>query len=122
MIKRNVVRLATLSLLVGLCLALCACSIPQPKPKEGIWYCDELKLEINFSLYSERSQYFVKRYHSDGTYEDVESFFDFGNRITIGTAYDPENRLIFKFLYRNGVFSVTTIDGKHTYIFERIDN
>lgn len=113
-----------LCLLLG--IELSACSIPQAKPKEGIWYCEELMIEIDFSVYSKgegvNPPYFAKRYSADGTCQDVLCHIDYGSGIWICSLDYKEDYLGGNFSYRNGVFSVTTREDKYTYVFERIDN
>ena len=124
MIKLNVKKLIMLILLVVfLCLGLCSCSFPQPKPEEGVWYCDELMIEIDFFVYNQQqTQHCAKKYNQDGTYQDVLCCFDYGSVINICSVNQEENYLIAEFLYRNGTFSVTTMEDNRTYIFERIDD
>ena len=117
-------------LAVSLCILLCSCSFPQPKPQSGVWYCEELMIEIDFSLQNEylnenegvNPPYYAKKYNADGTYQEVACFFDYGSNIELRSADNEEVYLIARFSYRYGVFSVTTIEDNHTYIFERIDD
>ena len=119
-------------LAASLCILLCSCSfyIPRPNPQEGVWYCEELMIEIDFSLQNEylnenegvNPPYFARKYNADGTYQDIQCLFDYGSNIDLRSVDNEEVYLIARFSYRNGVFSVTTIKDNHTYIFERIDN
>lgn len=104
-----------------ICIGLSACSIPQPTPEEGIWYCEELMIEIDFSYLNENlSPDCAKRYNADGTYQDVLCHIDYGSSITICSENQEEDFLIGRFSYKNDIFLVTTIEDKTTYVFERI--
>lgn len=100
---------------------LSACSIPAAKPEEGIWYCEELQIEIDFNHVME-NQWSAKKYDSSGKYKTVRCLFDYGTLIRIDAANEPEAECYLEgnFLYKNGVFSVTTNEGI-TYTFERTD-
>ena len=109
-------------LLLALVMSLVACSIPGRKPEGGIWYCEELMIEIDFDAYQTNlDQHCAKKYNPDGTYQDVLCQFDYGTIIHICSEDQEETYLTANFLYKNGVFRVTTVQDKITYIFERID-
>lgn len=112
---------------------LSACSVPAAKPEEGIWYCDELMLEIDFNQVCDDGRP-AKKYNSDGTYQNAVCMFDYGSNIQVRTLDWKENYVIGRFKYKHGSFTVTTFDVDegdsgfietyargHTYIFERID-
>lgn len=136
MIGHKLKKFSMLVLLVAsLCILLCSCSFPQPKPQSGVWYCEELMIEIDFSLQNEylnenegvNPPYFARKYNADGTYQDIQCLFDYGSNIWLASVVEsemdiPETYLSGVFKYRNGVFSITTIEDNHTYIFERIDD
>lgn len=126
MSKYNARKFIVFVLLIPISVGLCACSFIQPKPEEGIWYCDELMIEIDFSVYDENEgvnpPYFAKKYSADGTYQNVECLFDYGDNIEIRSLDYSERYLLGEFVYRQDTFVVTTMDGKYTYIFKRIDD
>lgn len=126
MSKNNAMKFIVFVLLIAISVGLCACSFPQPKPEEGIWYCEELMIEIDFSVFSENEgvnpPYFAKKYSADGTYQDVECLFDYGDNILIYSLDYSEEYLNGEFVYRQDTFTVITRFGNYTYIFERIDD
>lgn len=103
-----------------LCANLFACSIPSPRPQEGIWYCEELMIEIDFNCAADTDKC-AKIYDSDGNSQDILCRFDYGSLISICSEDQQTDILIGNFRYKNDLFSVTTIDKSHTYVFERID-
>ena len=126
----NTKRILVIVMLLLQSIGLFACSFPQPKPQSGVWYCEELMIEIDFSVLNENEgvnpPYYAKKYNADGTYQEVACFFDYGSNIWLASVVEsetdiPETYLNGVFKYRNGVFLVTTIDNKHTYVFERLD-
>ena len=129
MSKSNARKFAVLILLISICVGLCACSFPQPKPKEGIWHCPELGITLDFFVFNQQqTEYFAKKDNTDGTVQDIMCLFDYGSLIVLCSLDQREKYLTGHFLYqeenqfREESFTVTTIDGDHTYIFERIDN
>lgn len=46
---RNFKKLFVFVLILSLFWGCFACSMPFPKPEEGIWYCEELMIEIDFT-------------------------------------------------------------------------
>lgn len=79
-------------------------------------------IEIDFGIYHEaQTQHCAKKYNSDGTHQDALLRIDFGYGLNVCSEDEQEDFLIGHFRYRNGVFTVTTIDGEVTYVFARID-
>ena len=124
MVKREVKKFAAFILLISLNMGLCSCSIPRAKPKEGIWYCQELMIEIDFFTFNQQNTAFcAKKYDSDGTYQDVQCLFDYGDNIQISSLDWSECYLLGDFVYRNDTFVVKSLlEDKRTYVFERIDD
>lgn len=119
--NRTVKIFATI-LLLALTMSFAGCSIQGRKPEGGIWYCEELMLEIDFDAYhGDGGHHCAKKFNSDGTYENVLCRFDYGTLIDICSEDQQENYLTANFSYRNGVFKVETIQDKITYTFEPID-
>ena len=46
---------ASLLLLTFMVSILCGCSIPGRKPTEGLWYCADLGISIDFSLLAQEN-------------------------------------------------------------------
>ena len=122
-------RVIAISILLFHSIGLLACSFPSPKPKEGVWYCEELMIEIDFSVLNENESvnppYFAKKYNVDGTHEDVLCLFDYGCIVEIRPLdwkdYGQEY-LLGEFKYQRNAFSVTSNEDEHVYVFERIDD
>ena len=114
-VKASVVILA----MFLLCVNLSACSFPQPKPQEGIWYCEELMIQIDFAKGTEHC---AKIFNPDGTYQDILCLTDYGSVIWLCSEDWQEDYLTGNFRYKNGLFYVTTIDKTHTYVFVQTDN
>lgn len=125
MAKCNARKFVVFILLIAISVGMCSCRHTQPIPEEGVWYCEELLIEINFSLLQQQknTQFCTKRYNPDGTYHYLDLLLmDYEGHIWIRSLDYSEEYLLGKFVYRQDTFTVTTIDGDHTYIFERIDN
>lgn len=115
---------------------LSACSLPFSKPNEGIWYCEELRLEIDFNQVS-GDGYPTKKYNPDGSYINAVCLIAYGDWLVVETLETHECCMAGDFKYRNGIFSVTTFENRwgdddmtytietyatnHTYTFKRID-
>ena len=122
MAKDPAKRIILLVFVLVMGIGLSACTIPQPMPEEGVWFCEELMIELNFFVHSETDgPYFAKMYNPDGSYQDIMCHY-LGSNISFHSMDWEEEYLIGYFLYRNGVFSITTIEGDHTYVFERVDD
>lgn len=101
-------------------IGLSACTISQPMPKEGVWYCDELMIELDFSDHSKNGDpYFAKLYKPDGSNQDIMCHY-LGSSISIDSMDWEKNYLAGYFSFRNGVFSITTVEDEQTYVFERV--
>ena len=132
MAKSNVRKFIVFILLIAMSVSLCSCSIPQPKPEEGIWYCEELQLEIDFYVYNQfNTAECGKLRNPDGTTQNVACLFDYGSGITVSYRVDsvaPEDTyFVGKFKYkeanwfREESFTITANEDGRTYVFERID-
>lgn len=122
--KQKSIRAAVLVFVLLLSMSLSACQfyIPKPKPKEGIWYCEELMIEIDFGVYHEaKTQHCAKKYNPDGTYQDVLLRIDYGSGLDICSEDGQEYYLAGIFHYKKGIFYVVTHQDKVTYTFKRID-
>lgn len=122
MASRCITKWHYVAILLVISIALSACSIPHPIPEEGIWYCEDLGIEIDFSYLNEKmSQNCAKKYNSDGTYQSALCRIDYGCGINIGYDDWQEYYLVGRFSYRNGTFFVTSYEDNVTYEFVRID-
>lgn len=105
-------------ILLCVILLVSSCSIPEKKPETGIWFCDELKISIDFSLAQNTSNCAIL--HNDsGTYEPLGCHFDFGNRIYFFHQIN-DNEIDYlngTFKWKHDEFIVTSNNGESTYIF-----
>ena len=110
-----------------ICVLLCiilvsSCSFPAKKPEEGIWYCEELRLSIDFSkIYSPDNCAVV--YNENGEPKQYVCHIDYGNGIFI-TDNDNEYYLrgSFKYNQKKQTFTVTSFGEDIKYVFVRYDS
>lgn len=96
---------------VSVCLVflflLSSCSIPRKRPESGIYWCEELKILINFSeLGGEKGTLAGKLYHDDGSYSNLHCFFDYGSGVGFSSEDEETSYLIGEFVYEDSVFMV----------------
>jgi len=110
----------TLAILLAFaCLAaLCACSIPAKRPADGIFYCAELHMSIDFSKLNSDPNC-VKIHLQGEDYAVGKCLIDYGNGITICSPDQTVEYLIGKFSYENDVFTVQSNHDDMVYTFER---
>lgn len=108
---------------VGIILLISACSIGALKPHGGIWYCEELSISVDFSLYESTNEC-AKLYDKDGICTTLRCFFDYGNGMSIVSTDQNIRYLIGTFNYQreNDYFTVTAFKDEHIYTFVRIQN
>ena len=106
-------------LVVSLCVA--SCSLSAGTPQKGEWYCEELSLSINFSIYqSQNTPDCATLYEEDGTQTDIRCYFDYGTGITI-TSQDQEiTYLVGQFKYSGNELTVTSNTDGTVYVFTEI--
>ena len=115
-------RLFVFVLILSLFWGMSACSMPFSKPEEGIWYCEELMIEIDFTnLNTHNSPNCGKKYNPDGTYENVLVYFSHWRGIYVKSENQQEYYLNADYLYLKDAFYVTTNEEKITYVFKRVD-
>ena len=133
MAKCNARKVIVFVLLIAISASLCSCSIPQPKPEEGIWYCEELRLEIDFFVYNQQQTADCAKLHNpDGTTRNMGCHFLYGGGVNIGYrvgSLDPDYTYLagdYRYKketwFREESFTITTYKDDHTYVFERIDD
>ena len=109
---------------IGYAFLLCvilfttSCSIPAKKPETGIWFCEELKISIDFSLAQNTSDSAIL-HNDDGSCEPLGCHFDFGNGIYFFQRVDDVeiDYLRGTFKWKNDEFIVTSINDENTYVF-----
>jgi len=95
-----------------------ACSLQLQYPEEGVWYCEGIDVEINFSMLNTDPKC-VKRYAEDGSCEVCKCYIDHGNGIFILSQDEETMYIKGRFLLENEKFIITLEDETH-YIFRRI--
>lgn len=111
MIKRRYV-----CLIIVFMLGCCSCTVPRDYPTEGIWYCEDLKMEIDFSCEGDKAG--VKVY--SGEEYSLFEFWTLGASIWIRPAGNVKVYLSGTFRYKGNVFEITTTEGVK-YSFLRMD-
>ena len=102
-------------------LCLCVCSVPAEKPTDGIWYCEELKISIDFGVYqSQKTQQCAELHNDDGSTTGILCRSDYGNGISIVSVDQKTSYLTGKFSYRNDAFTITENSSKKEYVFVKI--
>lgn len=105
-------------------LVLSACYFPirRKVPTEGEYYCDELKISIDFSIFAEDDNpQCVKIYSSDDEYTIGLCLCDYGTGMNIRSLDQEIDYVVGEYLYADGVFTITAHEDGTVYTFERID-
>ena len=106
--------------LILMCIILPSCSIICEYPDNGIWFCEELGLSMDFGSHT------GKWCMSDGECIDLEMYIGYGH---IGFQYRDANgelQFVFTGIYKyvNGEFSVKMFESEQTqekkYVFHPI--
>lgn len=113
--RRNIFVIVVVLLTVIFCLSGCS---SWKAPKEGQWYCEELKIAIDFSyIYENRTPNAAKLYAEDGSYIDILCYIDYGTGLFL-TSQDGEiNYLAGEFSWKNDKLTVTSYDDDSVYTF-----
>lgn len=96
------------------------CVAVNDKPEEGVWYCSELSMSIDFSEYANDKNANVGRFYFDNGHSiDIRCYFDYGKGVYFSSPCELEG----EYKYEDDVFYVFAIvnEEEHTYIFERVD-
>lgn len=113
-------KIVSFIILCAVVFSCAACNMYAKKPSSGIWYCDKLKMSINFDIYPENTDC-VKLYSEEGTFQTYGCHFDYGNGIVIfqETDGEEEDYLIghFKYHEKKGQFIIITHPDSEEYIF-----
>lgn len=112
-------------LILVMIASLCACSVsfPGKTPTEGVWYCEELRIEIDFSVHYEQNiPNCAKLYHEDGSYTNILCHFDYGRGIFLMSEDQQIRYFSGSFRYRDDRFLVTSYSDEKVYTFLRIDS
>ena len=109
-----------LFVVVLLLMACASCTIPADFPKEGIYYCKELKVSIDFSIEDTRC---AKLYFDDGTYEDIDCGM-LGAGCYISRHSGDDEQIILngdgKWKKKENVFTITAHNDRTVFVFEPV--
>ena len=108
-------------IVIVLFLSSCSVSFSHPKPTEGIWYCEELKMSIDFSKARE-TDLCAKLYKDNGSVETMHCCFDYGRGIYIYEETENGEHIDYlnaTYTWSGDEFVVTTIHEQKTYIFQK---
>ena len=108
-------------LFVVFSIAFSSCSIFAAIPTEGVYYCEELRMAIDFSWNEKMNNECVKMYEEDGSYTVCLTHIDYGSGIEICSLDQKTTYLIGTRKYKDDVFSITTFDDETTYVFVKLD-
>ena len=106
--------------LICLLLVLCACNQRSTLPDEGVFYCQELKMSIDFSLLNVDPEC-VKIYGDNGDHTVGRCMIDYGTGVTICSADQETDYICGEWSYEDGTFKITAYENGQTYLFERKD-
>ena len=94
---------------------------PSKKPTDGVYYCEELKIEIDFSLH-ETSTKCAKLYCENNTYIILSCHFDYGNGIFLIDDSNQENiyYLSGSFVWKEDKIIVKSNIDNCSYVFSKV--
>lgn len=123
-------KLLCITVSIVLLFALAACTsapgpnvVEQDVPQYGLWFCDSLNMEIDFSHGNSINYNCVKQYHDDKSeYDEYALLMPFsGNDVSIAKTSDLSDVYLRGYYkYSDDTFSITTDDGM-VYTFKMID-
>ena len=100
-----VIVLILLFLSTTLAMSACSVSFPVKSPNDGIFYCEELKIGIDFSLLQVTIEN-TRLYFNDGSYMLCRTMRDYGNGIGIYSLDQHTEYFGGNFKYKNDVLYV----------------
>ena len=97
------------------------CTYPAKKPTDGVYYCEELKIEIDFSLH-ETSTKCAKLYCENNTYITLSCHFDYGDGIFLIDESKQENiyYLSGSFVWKENKIIVKSNINNCSYVFLKV--
>ena len=102
--------------LIAWVLFLCSCSIPFKVPEEGIYYCEELRMTIDFDI-MQYDSVCVEFVDENGDVIPAHCLIDYGKGVWICSV---DQQITYYDGYmdygRDGIFRITMVDGI-TYSF-----
>ena len=107
-----------------MCLLLSACIyIPKKIPNSGIYYCDELKISLDFHAVHAPDIFEVARlYKNDKTYENMVLHIGYDNKLYIADESDEVNLVRGPFKWKDNEITVENELDSKTYVFKKVDS
>ena len=106
-------------LLIAILFVFCSCSLPVSSPEDGLWYCEELKMTMDFSAPSNEPA--VEVVKEDGGIEYFHMGVGQDRRLRL-FYYDEDDgfhiHLIGKFKHRGNTFYWTIDDKTYTFVLQ----
>lgn len=98
---------------------------PMPKPQEGVFYCKELNISIDFSMVRQGEARSATLYSNDGLCEVLSCYFDYGNGMDLYSDEKQEWILFATYKYQKfeseDLLLVTRNDDGAQFEFVRVD-
>lgn len=115
----GVVMLILLLISTAFAMSACSVSFTSKSPSDGIFYCNELKMAIDFSLMKKTNEN-TRRYSNDGSYILCSTLRDYGSGIWICSLDQETWYFGGNFKYENDIFYVTERETGIEYAFVRV--
>lgn len=108
-------------LFVYIMVVLCSCNDNLEYPTNGLWYCEELNMEIDFYIFDDFNKYCIKQYKEDGSYDIYRCGIDYGNTLRVSSIDDPSTPYLQGSMKYSNVFSgpfqLVTSEGNKKTIY-----
>lgn len=110
-ISMDKLRYLIIAILISVIGLLCACSIQSDIPTGGEYYCEELRISIDFSAIRSTPEC-GKVYQENGEYDVCRCMLDYGSGIWICSLDQEITYLIGSYSFEKNTFKISTSDGK----------
>ena len=104
-------RYLIIAILISMIGLLCACSIQSDIPTGGEYYCEELRISIDFSAIRSTPEC-GKVYQENGEDDVCRCLLDYGSGIWICSLDQETTYLIGSYSFEKNTFKISTSDGK----------
>ena len=116
------IRACSIVILLLHMLMLCSCSVsfPSKKPTQGVWYCAELQISIDFGLLAaENTPYCAVLHNGEGEDIPILCLIDYGRTMCLTSLDQKTEYYIARFAYKDNVLETERIsDGKMFYFYQ----
>ena len=90
-------------------------------PSEGIWYCADLKISVDFGLYVPECALQAKYHNDDGSTTAILYYYEDGGETEFFTPNNDKTFVLGRFYFNDGV-KIVAYEDKKEYTFVRIDD